>query len=171
MKEFKKGFLNGVKLLVLLGLIIGLTGCEDPNVEKPATIIGTWENEMPGYSYGGVDYPAYTEQYIITDTTLTYQNVAEDRTVTVQYAGTIEGDILENAEHGYIILKITDGGQYGKTVGRHYANHWKGLTTNSIQLSSAYKSDGETETDSLEEAISTFTVDNGYFGFYGDYTK
>ena len=56
-------------------------------------------------------------------------------------------------------------------VGKWYAVSYKNLTKNSVSLSGAYKSDGKTSTETLEEAIQEFTVENGYFGTYSECTK
>ena len=56
-------------------------------------------------------------------------------------------------------------------VGKWYAVSYKNLTKNSVSLSGAYKSDGKTSTETLEEAKEEFTVANGYFDFYSECTK
>ena len=56
-------------------------------------------------------------------------------------------------------------------VGRWYAVSYKNLTKNSVSLSGAYKSDGKTSTETLEEAKEEFTVANGYFDRYSECTK
>ena len=56
-------------------------------------------------------------------------------------------------------------------VGKWYAVSYKNLTKNSVSLSGAYKSDGKTSTETLEEAIQEFTVENGYFGTYSECKK
>ena len=56
-------------------------------------------------------------------------------------------------------------------VGKWYAVSYKKLTKNSVSLSGAYKSDGKTSTETLQEAIKEFTVANGYFGIYSECTK
>ena len=56
-------------------------------------------------------------------------------------------------------------------VGKWYAVSYKNLTKNSVSLSGAYKSDGKTSTETLEEAKEEFTVANGYFGIYSECTK
>ena len=56
-------------------------------------------------------------------------------------------------------------------VGKWYAVNYKNLTKNSVSLSGAYKSDGKTSTETLEEAIQEFTVENGYFASYSECKK
>ena len=56
-------------------------------------------------------------------------------------------------------------------VGKWYAVSYKNLTKNSVSLSGAYKSDGKTSTETLEDAKEAFTVANGYFDFYSECKK
>ena len=56
-------------------------------------------------------------------------------------------------------------------VGKWYAVNYNNLTKNSVSLSGAYKSDGKTSTETLEEAIQEFTVENGYFASYSECKK
>ena len=56
-------------------------------------------------------------------------------------------------------------------VGKWYAVSYKNLKKDSVSLSGAYKSDGKTSTETLEEAKEEFTVENGYFGTYSECTK
>ena len=79
---------------------------------------------------------------------------------------------------GTIFLKYTvsrnPDGSYSNTapdVGKWYAVSYKNLTKNSVSLSGAYKSDGKTSTETLEEAKEEFTVANGYFDFYSECKK
>ena len=79
---------------------------------------------------------------------------------------------------GTIFLKYTvsmnPDWSYSNTapdVGKWYAVNYKNLTKNSVSLSGAYKSDGKTSTETLEEAIQEFTVENGYFASYSECKK
>lgn len=79
---------------------------------------------------------------------------------------------------GTIFLKYTvsmnPDWSYSNTapdVGKWYAVSYKNLTKNSVSLSGAYKSDGKTSTETLEEAKEEFTVENGYFASYSECTK
>ncbi len=56
-------------------------------------------------------------------------------------------------------------------VGKWYAVSYKNLTKNSVSLSGAYKLGGKTSTETLQEAIKEFTVENGYFGIYSECKK
>ena len=95
-----------------------------------------------------------------------------------------EGNSLEiipndDSKSGTIFLKYTvsinPDWSYSNTapdVGKWYAvSYKKNLTKNSVSLSGAYKSDGKTSTETLEEAKEEFTVANGYFDFYSECKK
>lgn len=96
-----------------------------------------------------------------------------------------EGNSLEiipndDGKSGTIFLKYTvsmnpdPDKPYSNTapdVGKWYAVSYKNLTKNSVSLSGAYKSDGKTSTETLEEAKEEFTVANGYFDFYSECKK
>ena len=84
----------------------------------------------------------------------------------------------DDGNSGTIFLKYTVSANsdwsYSNTapdVGKWYAVSYKNLTKNSVSLSGAYKSDGKTSTETLEEAKEEFTVENGYFASYSECTK
>ena len=54
-------------------------------------------------------------------------------------------------------------------VGTWYAISFKDLTATAVKISGAYGTKSSTAT--LEEAVTEFTVDKGYFAFYSDCTK
>ena len=58
-----------------------------------------------------------------------------------------------------------------KAADAFVAISYKDLTDTSCSMSTAYKQDGKASTPTLEEAKTEFTVENGYFGYYGEYIK
>ncbi len=124
-------------------------------------LIGTWDG-----SYSG-------EYYTITTTTFDNGYYAGDNLYVYETSSTA----------GYIYFKYTtamkDDGSYeyssdsseAPDVGNWYAVAYKDLTSTSVSLSAAYLSSGETSTDTLAEAVSEFTIANGYFTYYSDCTK
>ena len=56
-------------------------------------------------------------------------------------------------------------------VGKWYAIAFKELTASSVSLSGAYNASGKISAETLEEAISTFTIANGYFDNYSECVK
>lgn len=120
-------------------------------------LVGTWTD---GTKYG---------TYIITNTT--FEN-----------AGSYKGDNLVvqklDSTSGYIYIKYTVAMNadysYSETapdVGKWYAISYKDLGAEKISISGAYKDGGATSCETLDEAVTEFTVDNGYFGFYTSHTR
>ena len=79
---------------------------------------------------------------------------------------------------GYIYIKYTRAMNpdysYSETapdVGKWYALSFKNLTSSSMEISGAFKKEGKTSTETLEEAIEEFTVKNGYFDSYSECVK
>ena len=186
-------FVFGRALAVLCALLFvsfGFMSCqqEDDDNGLPdgvyelsdnSALIGTWVN-----SYSGG-----TSVYKITSSTF-------DNSGTSSYNGTTStydsyaGNNLEvsytNDEEtsGYIYIKYTraycsthsDSTTYtyiydedAADVGKWYAIAFKELTASSVSLSGAYGTVSSTST--LEEAISTFTIANGYFSTYSECVK
>ena len=120
-------------------------------------LVGTWTD---GTKYG---------TYIITNTT--FEN-----------AGSYKGDNLVvqklDSTSGYIYIKYTVAmnadRSYSETapdVGKWYAISYKDLGAEKISLSGAYKDGGATSCETLDEAVTEFTVDNGYFAYYSPLTR
>ena len=120
-------------------------------------LVGTWAD---GTKYG---------TYIITNTT--FEN-----------AGSYKGDNLVvqklDSTSGYIYIKYTVAMNadcsYSETapdVGKWYAISYKDLGAEKISISGAYKKGGATSCETLDEAVTEFTVDNGYFAYYTSHTR
>ena len=146
----------------------GAISCsEDSETEYYAyDLQGTWVNQYESYTidYAGGTFDSGSSSY------------AGDNLV-VKFTG---------SDSGYIYIKYTrascethsDYSSYIYTydtdapdVGKWYAIAFKNLTNKSISISGAFNSSGVTSTATLEEAISTFTIDNGYFSFYSELAK
>lgn len=125
-------------------------------IDADDLLVGTWTD---GTKYG---------TYIITNTT--FEN-----------AGSYKGNNLVvqklDSTSGYIYIKYTvamNADSYSETapdVGKWYAISYKDLGAEKISISGAYKDDGATSCETLDEAVTEFTVDNGYFGFYTSHTR
>lgn len=126
-------------------------------IDADDPLVGTWTD---GTKYG---------TYIITNTT--FENV-----------GSYKGNNLVvqklDSTSGYIYIKYTVSMNadysYSETapdVGKWYAISYKDLGAEKISISGAYKEDGATSCETLDEAVTEFTVDNGYFGFYTSHTR
>lgn len=126
-------------------------------IDADDLLVGTWTD---GTKYG---------TYIITNTT--FEN-----------AGSYKGNNLVvqklDSTSGYIYIKYTVSMNadysYSETapdVGKWYAISYKDLGAEKISISGAYKEGGATSCETLDEAVTEFTVDNGYFGFYTSHTR
>lgn len=126
-------------------------------IDADDPLVGTWTD---GKKYG---------TYIITNTT--FEN-----------AGSYKGNNLVvqklDSTSGYIYIKYTVSMNadysYSETapdVGKWYAISYKDLGAEKISISGAYKEGGATSCETLDEAVTEFTVDNGYFGFYTSHTR
>lgn len=126
-------------------------------IDADDLLVGTWTD---GTKYG---------TYIITNTT--FEN-----------AGSYKGNNLVvqklDSTSGYIYIKYTVAMNadysYSETapdVGKWYAISYKDLGAEKISISGAYKDGGATSCETLDEAVTEFTVDNGYFGFYTSHTR
>ena len=152
----QKNLIKSLSLIVFV-LIVAVSCDKRPTAPIEGTthknhslLLGTWENptyasETYIYSYGKFDGGSYK------------MNV---------------GMIIWSSDtSGIIYGKYTENSYYKDVVGKYYAVSFKDLTESSISISGAYKSDGKTGTATLEEAISEFTVDNGYYSYYSSLTK
>ncbi len=146
-------------LLLTLVPVLFVSGCDDDSNAK-----------LTGYytTTATTDYPDAFE--ISSDATaFTYYGDLEK--TTINFAGTITGDVDLTAEEGTFAVEITDGGIWSKTAGKFVAVAWKDFDGTNCQMATPYKVDGTNECDTAAEALSEQTVDNGYFNMFGPYTK
>lgn len=180
-------FVFGRALAVLCALLFvsfGFMSCqqEDDGNELPdgvyelsdnSALIGTWVN-----SYSGG-----TSVYKITSSTFDNSGTSSYNGTTSTYDSYAGNNLLvsytnDEETAGYIYIKYTRAMNpdysYSETapdVGKWYAIAFKELTASSVSLSGAYNASGKTSAETLEEAISTFTIANGYFTFYSECVK
>ena len=186
-------FVFGRALAVLCALLFvsfGFMSCqqEDDDNGLPdgvyelsdnSALIGTWVN-----SYSGG-----TSVYKITSSTFDNSGTSSYNGTTSTYDSYAGNNLVvsytnDEATSGYIYIKYTraycsthsDSTTYtyiydedAADVGKWYAIAFKELTASSVSLSGAYGTASSTST--LEEAISTFTIDNGYFTTYSECVK
>ena len=99
-------------------------------------------------------------------------NITADRVddwtgTAVNYSIAIK-EIVWNADNtsGIIYGQYTKAPSYNEgAINKFYAIAFQNLTETTIEIAGAYKSGGVSETDTLEQAKTTFTVDNGYFSY------
>lgn len=128
-------------------------------IDADDLLVGTWTD-------GSTEWP---ESYTITNTTFESKGSYKGNNLVVQKL---------DSTSGYIYIKYTVAMNadysYSETapdVGKWYAISYKDLGAEKISLSGAYKKDGATSCKTLDEAVTEFTVDNGYFGTYSSCTR
>lgn len=171
-------FVFGRALAVLCALLFvsfGFMSCqqEDETEYVNYSLTGTWVN-----SYSGG-----TSVYKITSSTFDNSGTSSYNGTTSTYDSYAGNNLLvsytnDEETAGYIYIKYTRAMNpdysYSETapdVGKWYAIAFKELTASSVSLSGAYNASGKTSTETLEEAISTFTIANGYFSYYSECVK
>ena len=186
-------FVFGRALAVLCALLFvsfGFRSCQQedddnglPNgvyeLSDNSALIGTWVN-----SYSGG-----TSVYKITSSTFDNSGTSSYNGTTSTYDSYAGNNLVvsytnDEKNSGYIYIKYTRAycstHSYPTTytyiydtdaadVGKWYAIAFKELTASSVSLSGAAGTVSSTST--LEEAISTFTIDNGYFTTYSECVK
>lgn len=171
-------FVFGRALAVLCALLFvsfGFMSCqqEDETEYVNYSLTGTWVN-----SYSGG-----TSVYKITSSTFDNSGTSNYNGTTSSYNSYAGNNLVvsytnDEETSGYIYIKYTRAMNpdysYSETapdVGKWYAIAFKNLTSSSLSLSGAYNASGKTSTETLEEAISTFTIANGYFSYYSECVK
>ena len=161
-------------LLIVVSLSFSLASCKTADDDNPlpqgieelsadSPLIGKWKD-----SYGSIYEISQTE----------FSNYGENYN---SYAGKNLVISKSTDNSGYIYIQYTRAADENwnyttdKTkapdIGKWYAISYKGLTASSIQISGAHKYDGKTSTETLEEAMAEFTIENGYFAMYSDCVK
>lgn len=146
MKTKKFGKIHTYSLLVVF-LFIAIISC---NKNPYNRLLGTWEN--PKYS---------GETYIYDGITFTSSG---------SYKMKVKSIIWSSDASGIIYGRYTENTYNPSVVGKYYAVSFKDLTDTSISICGAYK-DGKMAADSLVEAITEFTINNGYYSFYSSCKK
>ena len=157
-------------LLVVVSLSFSLASCKtddnnDDSLTSGIALIGKWkdsydstyeisQNEFSNYGYG---YDSYAGNNLVISIT---SNDFSSGYIYIQYTRAAD----ENWNYTTDKTKAPD-------IGKWYAISYKGLTASSIQISGAHKYDGKTSTETLEEAMAEFTIENGYFAMYSDCVK
>ena len=159
-------------LLVVVSLSFSLASCKTADDDNPlpqgieelsadSPLIGKWKD-----SYGSIYEISQTE---FSNYGKSYESYAGNNLViskSTDNSGYIYIQYTRAADENW---NYTTDKTKAPDIGKWYAISYKGLTASSIQISGAY---GEkTSTETLEEAITEFTIENGYFANYSDCTK
>lgn len=150
MKTQKFGKIHTCSLLLVF-LFIAIISCNKNPYNDNSRLLGTWENKQPNF----------TETYI-------YDGINFD---AGSYKMKVKSIIWSSDASGIIYGRYTENTYDSSVVGKYYAVSFKDLTYSSVSISGAYKKDGKIATDSLVEAITEFTINNGYYSFYSSCKK
>ena len=134
--------------LLLVFLFIAIISC---NKNPYNRLLGTWENKQPNF----------TETYIYDGITFTSSG---------SYKMKVKSIIWSSDASGIIYGRYTENTYSPSVVGKYYAVSFKDLTDTSISISGAFKG-GKMAADTLVEAITEFTINNGYYGTYSSCKK
>lgn len=130
-------------LAIAFAMFVGVfVSCSEP---KSASIYGEWQSP-------------YGDGYSISETTVIY----DDGGYGFGYTGAIE-----EITNDYIFYSLENKTKFNAIC-------YKNLTENSCELSGAYKeaaAGGKTHCDSLEDAKKEFTIENEYYGIFGEYVR
>lgn len=147
MKTKKFGKIHTYSLLLVF-LFIAIISC---NKNPYNRLLGTWENKQPNF----------TETYIYDGITFTSSG---------SYKMKVKSIIWSSDASGIIYGRYTENTYSPSVVGKYYAVSFKDLTDTSISISGAFKG-GKMAADSLVEAITEFTINNGYYSLYSSCKK
>ena len=149
MKTKKFGKVHTCSLLLVF-LFIAIISCNKNPYNDNSRLLGTWEN--PKYS---------GETYIYDGITFTSSG---------SYKMKVKSIIWSSDASGIIYGRYTENTYNPSVVGKYYAVSFKDLTDTSISISGAFKG-GKMAADSLVEAITEFTINNGYYSLYSSCKK
>jgi len=146
----------------LAACLVLLSGCELATSSADGALTGYWKStfgdgfELSGNTLEGFRYVQYNDA---------------DRSVS--FAGTVVNNPDYFATSGYLVILISDPGTFDITEGAYYAVHWKNLSGSLVAAAAAflYEGDYNNGMETLEDALAEYTVENGYFGYYGEYEK
>ena len=137
------------------------SGIEELSTDSP--LIGKWKD-----SYSSIYEISQNEFSNYSDTYLSYAGNNLVISKTSENSGYIYIQFTRAADENW---NYTTDKEKAPDIGNWYAISYKSLTASSIKISGAYKDDGETSTETLEEAMAEFTIENGYFSTYSECVK
>lgn len=152
MKNFKLSHLFPAAVLVAC---LSFTGCK-PAEDATAQVV------VANYVYQQTDYKT-----LISGTWKSQYNDG----YTINTSSVVYDDGGYGFDWTRTIAEISDKYIYLVENNKYYAVSYKDWNAVSCKFANAYKAGGKTSVDSLLEAKTEFTIENGYFGLYGTYSK
>lgn len=138
-------------LLIFVSIIFSSCNFNKP---EPSSLVGTWLSP-------------YGDGYVITENSLTY----DDRGWGYGWSGKILEITGSSSGYIYIQYESLEEGLDSEFLGKYLTIHYENLSEVAVQLANPYKADGIIFAETLEQAKTEFTVENGYFAFHGEYVK
>ena len=131
--------------------VLAFAGCKQQPEEEKASIKGTWIS-------------TFNEKYEIKDSN--YNNYYTANNEFVLYFSTDNVEIVEATDKtGFVFGKFNDADHigYGASVGQWYGFYYSDLEKDSVKIYQPFKPDGKAGCDTLDEAKTEYTLDNGYY--------
>lgn len=152
MKNFKLSHLFAAAVLVAS---LSFTGCKPAEDATAQVVVANYVYQQTYYKtlISGTWKSQYNDGYTINTSSVVYDD---------GYGFGWTRTIAEISDK-YIYLVDTNN--------KYYAVSYKDWDAVSCKFANAYKAGGKTSTDSLLEAKTEFTIENGYFDLYGTYSK
>lgn len=151
--QSKNNFVKNLPLIIFILIVVISCGNVPSDGKDGKSLLGTWTS-------------TYNETFIYDGLTFTS---AYNSSIT--YKMEAEKIIWSSDTSGIIYGRYTTNTYSPQVVGLYYAVSFKDLSDSQVSISGAYKSDGKTGTDTLQEAITEFTEDKGYYSVYSSCTK
>lgn len=153
MKNFKLSHLFAAAVLVAC---LSFTGCKPAEDATAQVVVANYVYQQTYYKtlISGIWKSQYNDGYTINTSSVVYNDGG--------YGFGWTRTIAEISDK-YIYLVDTNN--------KYYAVSYKDWDAVSCKFANAYKAGGKTSADSLLEAKTEFTIENGYFGLYGTYSK
>lgn len=152
MKNFKLSHLFAAAVLVAC---LSFTGCKPAEDATAQVVVANYVYQQTYYKtlISGTWKSQYNDGYTINTSSVVY----DDGGYGFDWTRTI--------------AEISDKYIYLVENNKYYAVSYKDCSAVSCKFANAYKAGGKTSADSLLEAKTEFTIENGYFGLYGTYSK
>ena len=152
MKNFK---LSHLFPAAVLAACLSFTGCKPAEDATAQVVVANYVYQQTDYKtlISGTWKSQYNDGYTINTSSVVY----------------------DDGGYGFgwtrTIAEISDKYIYLVENNKYYAVSYKDWNAVSCKFANAYKAGGKTSVDSLLEAKTEFTIENGYFGLYGTYSK
>lgn len=152
MKNFKLSHLFAAAALVAC---LSFTGCKPAEDATAQVVVANYVYQQTDYKtlISGTWKSQYNDGYTINTSSVVY----------------------DDGGYGFgwtrTIAEISDKYIYLVENNKYYAVSYKDRDAVSCKFANAYKAGGKTSADSLLEAKTEFTIENGYFDLYGTYSK